>query len=409
MPKLHYLLILLMFMLVTGCDQSHHSDYDDSFISEGPYHVHLTWQGVSDPLSRSLPDVKTRMTVSFRSHSATGKVQYGMTSSYGLEKIVTGEAYSDSYLHHIELTGLNPGTVYHYRCGNESDGWSRDYTFTTAPNGPGYVRFAVLGDSRSNNTARRWVKDQVKAKNPSFVLFGGDAVEDGRSQSQWDTWFTTYQDLSAKAPTMPCVGNHEFNSGNFYSQFALPIHQPSENLVNGFKTPDEAYYSFDYSNIHIVCLTTEPVENDLTNKPQETWLRNDLQVAAANPAIRWIIVYAHRPPYSSGNHGSDLNVRNTWAPIFDLYHVDIAFFGHDHDYERTRSLKNDAIVADGQGTLYIVTGGAGAPLYSVGTNLWTVRSESIYHFCLLEVNGSSLTLNVYDDFGTRIDLFTLTK
>ncbi|TAL20052.1 DNRLRE domain-containing protein [Patescibacteria group bacterium] len=73
------------------------------------------------------------VTVSFTTNpSATGTIEYGVTSSYGSTKTEIDPAWT---LHAITLTSLTPSTTYHYRIRASASGYSEgvtaDQTFTT--------------------------------------------------------------------------------------------------------------------------------------------------------------------------------------------------------------------------------------------------------------------------------------
>lgn len=340
----------------------------------GQTQIHLGWSG----------DPSTSMAVTWRSPLASGSVLYWGMDGRTREQPASSEPFGGDYLHRAELSGLAPGSHYQYRC-KGLRGPPQGGTFTAAP-APGSrsgFRFAVLGDSRSDDTARRQVRAAVQARSPAFALFTGDLVADGRSQKQWDEWFEAMQPLISRIPLMSAVGNHEANSPLYFQQLASPAHAPS---AEGYD--DRAYYSFDYGFVHFVAVSTEPAGGP--EGEQARWLEADLARAAADPAIRWIIAFGHRPPYSSGNHGSDLAARATFAPLFERYRVRLAFWGHDHDYERTKPLIAGR-EAEG-GVVYVVTGGAGAPLYSVGASDFTAASASAYHF--VEVSAGEAELRV---------------
>ena len=57
------------------------------------------------------------------------------------------------------------------------------------------------------------------------------------------------------------------------------------------------YYSFDYNNIHFVAMSTKV--SYLPGSEQYKFVANDLEQAAKNNNIKWIIVYHHKPQYSS--------------------------------------------------------------------------------------------------------------
>ncbi len=63
------------------------------------------------------------------------------------------------------------------------------------------------------------------------------------------------------------------------------------------------------------------------------------------------MVYLHHPLYSSGEHGSTIELRHVMESILASGGADIVFAGHDHNYERTLPQ---------QGVTHVVTGGGGA-------------------------------------------------
>lgn len=343
------------------------------------------------------------MAVTWRSPAATGSIRYGKGDDLSLEQPAVSVPFGGSYLHRAQLTDLTPGVVYRYRCTDPRGPASpRSVTaapagsFTTAPapgNRQGF-RFAVLGDSRSNDATRRQVRAAVQARSPAFALFTGDLVADGRSQRQWDEWFEAMQPLLAGVPLMSAIGNHEANSALYFEQMAAPAHTPP---AEGYD--DRAYYSFDYGFAHFVALSTEPAGDP--SGPQAKWLEADLARASSDPSIRWIIAFGHRPPYSSGSHGSDVGVRAAFSPLFDRYRVRLSFWGHDHDYERTKPLAGGQ-PAEG-GVVYVVTGGAGADLSTARVSDFTASSASTYHFVEVTASEDELRLEARDVAGQIFD------
>ncbi len=295
-------------------------------------------------------------------------VQYGPTSQYTSTVLDT----SITTQHSLTLTGLTSNTEYHYRCisGNDTSG---DYSFYSAATmGDSFV-FAVYGDTRTDHAAHAEVLRCMSQYKPRFVINSGDLVETN-TVLNWDNYFADLCKTTTLGETTPfysIVGNHE-NGFMYYDNLFLPSNNPANS---------EAYYSFDYGDIHCIGLDSEiPYAGGTA---QYSWLSTDLMGPGAN-AARFKIAFWHRPPYSSSSHGSDLTIRNTLDPLLESNGVDIVFNGHDHTYERTNRIN---------GTTYIVTGGGGAPLYGFSTNnSWTAYRESVHHFCLLKVDGSTLTM-----------------
>jgi Calcineurin-like phosphoesterase len=116
--------------------------------------------------------------------------------------------------------------------------------------------------------------------------------------------------------------------------FTLPAGAEAGGVASG----TEQYYSFDYANVHIVSLDSQLSNRDPAQREvMRDWLVDDL----SNNALDWTVVIFHHPVYSKGeNHDSDLeqaeiDMRQTFAPVFDGYGVDVVYNGHSHSYERS--------------------------------------------------------------------------
>jgi hypothetical protein len=94
----------------------------------------------------------------------------------------------------------------------------------------------------------------------------------------------------------------------------------------------------------------------------------------------------------------------------------MSFSGHDHHYERTEVIYNRQtqhsgtdVPSDIQGTTYVVTGGAGAPLYSAGSDWWTDISTSRNHYCVLTAYSDRIEMVVKNSNGSVIESFIRRK
>ena len=68
---------------------------------------------------------------------------------------------------------------------------------------------------------------------------------------------------------------------------------------------------------------------------QYTFAVTQLQQAAANPAIKWIVVCYHKPSLTTGHDTVPLtDFRNYVSPTLDQYKVSLIFNGHNHIYFR---------------------------------------------------------------------------
>jgi hypothetical protein len=301
-------------------------------------------------------------------------VAYGTTVSMGDTVRLTGIRY----YHHVELTGLTPGQQYYYQV--LPTGTIEQ--FSTFPVYSSTFDFVAFGDTRSDSVAHQSVIDRILDYPSVLSMHTGDLVNDGNNEADWRIYFNVEDTIIRDYHLVPAIGNHESPFWPYDTLFPLP----------GM----EDYYSIEYGNTHYTILNTEmELYGD-----QRAWLISDLDEASNDTLIDWIFVGFHRPPYSSGNHGSQIDVRDAWCSLLEQYNVDIVFNGHDHDYERTIPIN---------GVVYIVTGGGGAPLRHVGSNSWTAYSESTYHFCHININELVCRLRAIQPDGTVFDSLIIDK
>jgi calcineurin-like phosphoesterase family protein len=275
------------------------------------------------------------------------------------------------------LTDLEPATTYCY----ELEGWTAPVGFRTAPAaGAGArVRFIAFGDSGGDY--RDIVRQKMDSVPFDLMLHAGDIAYQRGALAEFEaTFFDTYAGLIARFPIFPASGNHEYGT-----EAAAPYRQVFALPENGGPGGVERWFSFDWGDIHFVALDTERVGVE-----QSAWLERDLGATAR----AWKVVYMHKPPYSSGTHGSSLDVRATFSPSFERFGVQLVISGHDHDYERMKPIA---------GVTYVVSGGGGFSLRPVGSSDFTAYSASIFHFLHAELEGDTLLLRAIDTSGGVID------
>ena len=342
--------------------------------------------------------------VGWRSKTAlVGSIEYGDSPAYGQERSFA----LDTTEHLFALQNLTPDTRYYYRIKLDGEVESEGHVFDTAPAVPAPLRFAVLGDSGACSQAQFDVAAQILVHNPDLVLHTGDVIYDFGALEELDpTYFLPYRDLIDRIPIYACLGNHDVRTQN-----GLPL-LSALYLPTNSATGSSRFYSFDRGEVHFVALDTN--QDTAPGSIQNLWLEADLAAASAT----WTVAYLHFPPYSNAKqHGSDLDVRANLCPLLDRYGVDLVFSGHDHNYERTLPMLGGLVVDAGQdpdfidpaGPIYVVTAGGGKDLYPNGTSDYTAYSESSFHFALIDVDGSDLTLTAVGAGGGILDRITITK
>jgi hypothetical protein len=321
-------------------------------------------------------------------HPGSGVVEYGKTLKLGRKE-------ADARIggrHAVALTGLDPGTTYHYRVVGVG-GSSATGCFRTAPANDSRFSFAVVGDSGSGGKGQLAVAALLERLRPDLVLHTGDVVYPAGQERHYDRrFFAPYRNLIKTVPLFPVLGNHDVRKGNgaaFLENFHPPLGSPGST---------KRYYSFDWGNTHFVALDSELYHGDRGSDPEEQkdFLERDL----ATTRKHWRIVYLHRSPYGSSRHGGDQKVREALEPLFAKHGVHFVFSGHDHVYERTVPIR---------GVTYVVSGGGGRRLYPAGNGELTASSVSAHHAVLVRVSGSRLLLEAVEAGGKVVDRFDLYK
>jgi len=166
------------------------------------------------------------------------------------------------------------------------------------------------------------------------------------------------------------------------------------------------YYSFDWSNAHFVSL-----DSNLLLSSRATAMLNWLDADLAATSQKWRIVVLHHPPYPTGFHVGDplcVAAKQLVVPIVERHGVQLVLSGHEHGYERSHPLAGNAPV-DGSGpsTLYVISGGGGGALESVGALPQCAVSVEAFNYLRVDVDGDSLRLRAVGIKRETIDAVTL--
>lgn len=373
-----------------GETDPHQEVYGDR--APDPFHVHLGWPS-NDP--------STSIAMLWRTDPTTLASALELTDPDGNTVVHEGASWrygaqtpGEYRIHEVRLcSGLAPGTTYRYRVGGDGH-WSPEYTFTT-PLPPGTFdtyRIAVLGDSRGAYEDFGEILSRADAHEPDFFVFSGDLIDAGPWQSQWDAWFEATGDLLARKVLVPVHGNHESLAVHYFAQFALPN--------------NEEWFSIRYGDLQFVGLndTTRGLEQ---LDDQAVWQEEVFSSWDAG----WRMAAHHKAAYSTcTTHRSTLPVRDAWAPVWDAHGVDLVVAGHNHTYERSAPIRGDAVAAAGEGTLYVVSGGAGAPLYTgVERDWFSAAWEPTLHYLIVDFGPDGIVGTAYKPMGDVIDTWTIPR
>ena len=298
--------------------------------------------------------LQSGITIRWRTDVATNsKVSYG-TSAGSLTQSVTDNTSTTEHI--ITLTGLTTNTLFYYSIGSTTQTLQGDVNnyFKTMPTvgSTQKIRVLAMGDMGNNSTNQVNVRNAYQSFNgtnytDAWILLGDNAYNSGTDLEYQTNFFNIYQGSLTKNHVLwPAPGNHDYANSTarqadhlipYYDMFTLP----SAGQAGGVASGTEAFYSYNYGNIHFVALDSYGWETGNTRLydtlgPQVTWLKQDL---AANTQP-WTIAYFHHPPYTKGSHNSDtetelINMRERVVRILERYKVDLVLNGHSHSYERS--------------------------------------------------------------------------
>lgn len=261
--------------------------------------------------------------------------------------------------HSVRVSGLQPGTNYHYvvRQGTES----AESDFRTAPNQDSAVRLIVYSDSETEpesssappvawpagthshrpDGVTAYLVNQtegyqrncqlIEERKPDLLLISGDLVESGGEQRDWDEFWKhnagEYGRLAKSVPILPALGNHENFAGPGGGYTAEGANFSTAKYLTYFEVPDNKasspahrgrYYRIDYGPVTILTLdssdglphqTVVDTNHNLTGShapdfnpgsEQYRWLEAEL--ADARAKSRFLFVQFHHTMFGSGPH-----------------------------------------------------------------------------------------------------------
>lgn len=252
------------------------------------------------------------MTVRWRTNIATAStIDYGPSTTNLNHTASNSTAVTE---HVLTIDSLSPSTIYYYQIKTASDTLlfpATDVYFKTYPT-PGAqtpLTAWILGDCGTANNDARNVRNAFYnyqgSQHTDMMLFLGDnAYVDGTdAEFQNAIFYNMYENKLKNTVAWACLGNHDGHTANsdaqtgpYYDIFTFPKLGECGGVASG----TEAYYSYDYGNVHFIVLDSYET-NRAVGGPMYNWCEDDLQATMAD----WIIAFWHHPPYSKGSHDSD--------------------------------------------------------------------------------------------------------
>lgn len=248
----------------------------------------------------------------------------------------------------------------------------------------------IAGDSRRGGDAeadavgdviRSWIVQSVINNKPEAFFHLGDFVESGDSAREWELFYKDFGAVFfAGVPFHVVFGNHEYKGNREVSERMLRKNFPQ------ITTP---WYTVNHDDVCFLILDSN--QPFMPGSEQYEFICETLDNAAEKSMV---VPLVHHPVFTCGNHNgaTEARARQHLHPLFSKHSdkIRLVFSGHNHGYER---LQVDGIT-------YVVSGGAGSPLYDVDQNTRNViKAKSIYNYCDLTIKGSSTIVRVWSHSG----------
>ena len=362
------------------------------------------------------------------------------------------QAKKGTIQYEAKLSELEPNTTYYYAIYHDGERVTPEdetYYFKThpVPGAKSSSRFWIVGDSGTGGSNQKLVHEGLKKwlgekKLDGYLHVGDMAYGSGTDPEFSKKFFPIYETTLRNTTCWASLGNHEGRTskgktgiGPFYDAYVLPTNAEAGGVPSG----SESYYSFDYGNVHFICLNS----HDLDRRPTAAmaqWLKADLEKTKAE----WLIAFYHHPPYTKGSHDSDkehqlIEMREHIMPILESGGVDAVFTGHSHIYERSMlidgayetpstsegvvlddgdgdpreggdgSYKKSAGLAANNGTIQVVAGNGGAPLRRKGNHVLMSKVILMFGSVILETKDNELSLTMIDREGKEQDYCVIKK
>lgn len=357
--KLPTIQLGLIVLLAGGIASCSHLPARANGIAKGPYLQNPT---------------QTEITVCWVSDSdSLGTLEYTKVSGGAPQQAVESRA---STYHKVHLMNLSAYTRYDYKITCDGAVGMGHFITTAKPNQP--FKFIAYGDTRTQPKIHASVLQSMALFKPDFVIQSGDLVANGEDESQWKVFWETASSFMSNVPYYPALGNHERNGSPYFKYFDV-----------------KNEYSFDFGNAHFVALDTNKRPSE--QAAQEEWLKKDL---AAHKDATWRVVFFHHTIHTCVDKPDRRIEAKMLAarlePIFKAAHVQLVVNGHDHNYQHHFA----------EGIHYVVSGGGGAPLYSVTPDTeFVVKAKMTHNHVRIEVNGSIMKLTAVEPNGDVIETF----
>jgi hypothetical protein len=351
--------------------------------------------GTADEIKYAFGSTPDSVVFSWRGTEQT--LYYGLDTSYGSSVTAANSAITpvdtSGPFREAVITGLQPGTTYHYKVGSTG----ADATFTTTPAETTSFKVLSTGDTIASS-CRSYQTQQNQllfAENADFMIHGGDiAIANECGVPAIHQYFTDMQPLFQRAAFMPVWGNHEYGQptatapagtprdtlANYKGRVALPnaqtvpgdipskTSQPGCGEEIGSSTNTCLGEDWGWFKAGRVLFVSFPELSWNSIQDWQTKAAALMQQAQDDASVDYIVTYGHRPVLSSTGWTPSAGYEAAFTALADQFSP-TARVGGKYVLNITQHRHSMEVFPDYHGVMHVVNGGGGQGLINFQTIL----------------------------------------
>jgi hypothetical protein len=252
-------------------------------------------------------------------------------------------------------------------------------------------KFVFLADTQEFPDRTENTLAQLARTDSRLVVNGGDLVQTGYEEFQWQAYFDSFREHLPDHVMLPVVGNHEYRYDS-----TVPLWK----RYFGGEASDW-FFDLQVGDAQVVIFNSSFEDDPGLIERQLEWMDRTL----SKPS-RYKIVTMHHAPFSQGIDHLPFFPRQEYkvlqeyfVPLFERHHVDLVLSGHEHLYER--SFKS--------GIEYLVSGAAGGKMGIAGaTNPFALfDARQVRTLTEVSIEASGIKSTTWNDAGFIEDEFLI--
>ncbi len=259
------------------------------------------------------------------------------------------------------------------------------------PAAPAAETFVVFSDTqqmpgidwvtKGGTKERRQLRDRIFARRPDYVIHAGDVVGVGSVKAYWNYFRREFAGMRI----WPVIGNHDLHG---------PDRPGLKNYFDAFPhLAGRRWYELKVGAVLFLMLDSN--KKNMSGEEwqrQGRWLKEQLDRAAGDPAVRAVALVLHYPPLSLQKFAEGDAVKKDLYDLAAKYpKFRLCFSGHHHAYQH---------IEDGERHVF-VAGGGGAPLHlqddgALPEYARLARKKAVHHLIFGRVEPDHVALEVQE-------------